>query len=217
MPARSERFPKPGDRFGLLTVLEIVRIADSANHSYACARVLCDCGSINTTRTDSLLRGSSPCRCVKRGRPRLPDARKRRRLYRIWVGMKSRCFTKSAKSYCHYGGRGITVCDEWHSYDAFERWAHNNGYDKELTLDRIDTNGDYCPENCRWATTLQQQNNRRSHVRLTVWGETKNLAEWSRDSRCKCKFGTLESRIRNFGWDVERAISTPTRHYHRRI
>ena len=90
------------------------------------------------------------------------------RLYKVWKGMRERCYYKNHKGYKYYGARGIAVCDEWrNSYAAFEKWALSNGYNRnakqgECTLDRIDVNGDYCPENCRWVPMSVQNKNRRT-------------------------------------------------------
>jgi len=86
-----------------------------------------------------------------------------KRIYRIWDNIKSRCYRKSAKQYCDYGGRGITMCIEWfNSFEAFHNWALSNGYNDTLTIDRINNDGDYTPENCKWSTREQQQQNTRA-------------------------------------------------------
>jgi hypothetical protein len=85
------------------------------------------------------------------------------RLYRIWKNMKTRCFNQKVKSYKDYGGRGITICDEWcNSFEAFETWALSNGYADDLTIDRINNDWNYCPDNCKWATKKEQANNKRN-------------------------------------------------------
>lgn len=99
------------------------------------------------------------------------------RLYGIWENMRARCGNKKNPNYKDYGGRGITVCDEWSEYTAFKNWALKNGYNPSLTIDRIDVNGNYCPENCRWATQKEQCRNTRFNHLLTYNGETKTLAE----------------------------------------
>lgn len=130
------------------------------------------------------------------------------RLYSAWLNMKARCLRKSSREYENYGGRGISVCKEWiESYETFRDWAMNNGYNNSLTLDRIDVNGNYCPENCRWITNKEQQNNRRNNVKYTFNGETLTLSQWS-DKLGIC-YKTLQKRIRN--WGVERAFSTPVK------
>lgn len=100
------------------------------------------------------------------------------RIYGIWSGMIQRCYNPNGSGYDNYGGRGIRVCDRWlHSYYAFEKWARANGYRDNLTIDRIDNDGDYSPENCRWATRKQQQNNRRNNVFVKVKGVKMTVAE----------------------------------------
>lgn len=128
------------------------------------------------------------------------------RLHRTWQNMKARCYRKSAREYENYGGRGIKVCDEWKSsYEAFKEWSINNGYTDELTIDRIDVNGNYEPSNCRWITNKEQQNNRRDNVIYEFNGETKTLAQWS--EYLGICYKTLQKRIQQ--WGVERAFTTP--------
>mgnify|MGYP003348565830 CR=1 FL=1 len=129
------------------------------------------------------------------------------RIHKIWSGIIERCFMTYHKSYKHYGGRGISMCKEWEqNFVSFYTWAINNGYEEHLTIDRIDVNGNYCPENCRWATTKEQANNKRNNVILTAFGETKSLTMWSEDDRCSVSKTTIMNRIRN-KWTTEDAIS----------
>lgn len=103
------------------------------------------------------------------------------RVYSIYNNMIHRCYNEKVAHYDLYGGRGIRVCDEWrNSVEAFYEWAINNGYDENLTIDRIDSNGNYEPSNCKWATMKVQQNNKRSNLFLTINGETHTVTEWSR-------------------------------------
>lgn len=105
------------------------------------------------------------------------------RLYRVWGGMKKRCCKPSHPFYANYGGRGITVCEEWrNSFEAFYDWAMSNGYSDDLTLDRIDNNGNYCPENCRFVTQTEQIRNRSISRTATINGMTKSLMEWASEN-----------------------------------
>lgn len=126
------------------------------------------------------------------------------RIYGIWAGMMQRCSNKKASGYKNYGGRGIKVCEEWkQSFFAFEGWAREHGYRDNLTIDRIDNNGNYEPENCRWATRKQQQNNRRSNIFVEVCGEQLTVAE------AADKYGVERSkayqRIR-LGWTGDQMV-----------
>jgi hypothetical protein len=126
-----------------------------------------------------------------------------------WNGMKARCSIISNTNYKNYGGRGVKVCDEWvDNYKAFRGWALQNGYSDELTIDRIDNDGNYEPGNCRWVTADEQARNKRSTVRLTAFGETKPMLEWLKDKRCVVSRDTLARRIRD-GYDHESSISCP--------
>lgn len=100
-------------------------------------------------------------------------------LFNTWQTMKGRCENPKREKYKDYGGRGIKVCAEWQSAEHFVRWALSNGYSEGLQLDRIDNNGDYCPENCRFVTPKENSRNKRNNKHLTINGETKCVAEWS--------------------------------------
>lgn len=126
------------------------------------------------------------------------------RLYNIWLGVRTRCYNKKNAMYKHYGGRGVKMCHEWDSYMCFKEWALSNGYSDNLSLDRIDVNGNYEPSNCRWATQKEQMRNTRKNHFLTFRGETKTMVEWSEITGIK--YHTLKNRINNYGWDVGRAL-----------
>jgi hypothetical protein len=133
------------------------------------------------------------------------------RPYRIWRCMKNRCeYAACEANYRHYGARGVRVCDEWQSFINFRDWATSHGYDDSLQLDRIDPNGNYEPNNCRWVTTLVNASNKRNTRFLTAFGETKPLAEWTRDPRCKVKRQALWMRLK-IGWKPEEALTKPAR------
>jgi hypothetical protein len=119
--------------------------------------------------------------------------RKEERLYRIWMAMRARCRCKNISSYKYYGGRGIKVCKEWNNYLVFKEWALSNGYDENLSIDRINHNGNYEPSNCRWTTAQEQANNKRNNHLITINGESHTLAEWSKLSGIN--YSTIRSRI----------------------
>lgn len=129
----------------------------------------------------------------------------RERLYNIWLHMKDRCNNPNFKSYHNYGGRGISVCEEWsNSYQTFREWALENGYSDELTIDRIYVNGNYSPSNCRWLTRQEQSYNKRTNKIIAYCGKTQTLTEWA--DELNIKRNTLVYRLRR-GWAVERALS----------
>lgn len=100
--------------------------------------------------------------------------------YASYHSMMDRCYREKSANYSYYGGRGIRVCGEWHNIENFEKWALSSGYAPGLWLDRVDVDGDYCPSNCKWATPMEQANNRRNTVYLTYCGETMSLSDWAR-------------------------------------
>jgi len=127
------------------------------------------------------------------------------RLHHIWKSIKQRCYNPNNNRYSNYGGRGITVCDEWrNSFNAFYEWAMANGYADDLTIDRKDTNGNYEPSNCCWATQKEQQNNRRNNCLITHNGETHTLAEWA--AITGLKYQTIQRRLKT-GWNIKDALT----------
>lgn len=121
--------------------------------------------------------------------------------------MRERCNNPNFVHFDNYGGRGICVCKEWaENYGAFREWALDNGYKDDLTLERKDNDGDYCPDNCKWATPKEQANNRHSNHLLTLKGITHNIEEWSKITGLPRH--VIDGRLRR-GWDTEKTLSTP--------
>lgn len=125
------------------------------------------------------------------------------RLYFIWKTMRQRCNNPNNGKYKRYGKRGIKVCPEWDDYSNFKRWSMSNGYSEKLTIDRIDTNGDYEPSNCRWADDIQQANNKTSNVMINYKGEIMTMAEFCRKNNLKYK---MFSKYRKLGIPIEELI-----------
>ena len=202
-----------GKRFGRLLVIE--KMSEHDKNGRLRWRCKCDCENEITIVTHGLTKGTSSCGCLQKEVAR--DAhlvhgdcrrgQKKNRLFWIWAGMKNRIFNKNNHAYAAYGGRGITVCQEWLEYTNFKNWAVANGYNEALTLDRIDVNGDYTPENCRWATYEVQANNSRKNVFWEYNGERLTIAQWAK--KLGIKPSRLWTRVHNHKWSVERALSTP--------
>ena len=131
------------------------------------------------------------------------------RIYHIWCDMKRRCKNPKNKRYNRYGGRGICVCEEWENFENFYDWAIQNGFEKNLTLDRIDVNGNYEPENCRWISRKEQMRNTRSNHLLTYNGDTKTMAEWAEIAGIP--YSTLKQRINKYNYSVEKALTKPAK------
>lgn len=149
-----------GKRFGRLVVLSMDRAEKKNGRFWLCR---CDCGNLTVVRETDLRRGNTKsCGCLRKERLQIHGDRYTR-LYNIWKGMKKRCGYQKAVNYKNYGGRGIKVCSAWEkSFSAFREWALQNGYQDDLTIDRVDNNGNYEPGNCRWVTMKEQNHNKRS-------------------------------------------------------
>lgn len=213
----AQRQDMTGRRFGKLTVIEPADdyISPQGYH-YARWVCKCDCGNVITTRGDGLRNGTTgSCGCKKpelnRKRAIHGDNRKEstNRLYSIWANMLQRCSNSNRPDYKFYGGRCISVCDEWHNYVQFKVWAIAHGYADNLTLDRIDPNGNYEPDNCRWLTIQAQQNNKRSNHYLTYNNTTMSMSEWA--DVVDIPYSTIRSRVNLLGWSAEKALTTPVK------
>lgn len=130
------------------------------------------------------------------------------RLYKRWKGIKYRCYGKHCSKYYMYGARGIMMCDEWkNDFMTFYKWSMENGFKPELTIDRIDYNGNYCPENCRWVDVYAQANNKSNIKRYNIDNQNLTLTEVSQ--KYNVNFETLSNRVLNLKWDLYKAINTP--------
>lgn len=171
-----------GKRFGRLTVIGVEDNGKRQTY-YACQ---CDCGNVKVIRADALISGATKsCGCIKKEQDKTNLTANHRhkmsgtRLYNIWSGLKGRCNNPNDPRYDRYGGRGISVCEEWNkSFQSFYDWAISNGYSDDLTIDRIDNDGNYDPTNCKWSTNKEQCNNRSSNINIKIGNATKALTEW---------------------------------------
>lgn len=170
-------------RFGKLVVLE-------RSEPYICPKgrkrtrwkCLCDCGNISIAQTSKLTTGNTKsCGCGKIGN-NFKHGLRNTRLYRIWANMKTRCYNTNDNHYERWGGRGITMCDEWkNNFKPFYDWAMTNGYSDDLSIDRVDNNGNYEPNNCRWATVKEQNNNKRN-VKKKKGGDFMKLYSYQQEA-----------------------------------
>lgn len=190
-----------GKRFGRLVVIEKAK----TEHKSTRWKCKCDCGNECTVLAENLKTGhTTSCGCYreeKRPSLRYKHGQRHTRIYSTYTKIKDRCYNPNNPSYSRYGGRGITICDEWKKNpESFIKWAYDNGYDEkaaygECTLDRIDNDKGYSPDNCRWVNEQVQANNRRSNKRYEYNGETHTIAEWSRI--LNVNMGTMVSGLLN--------------------
>ena len=197
-----------GQRFGHLTVIKRAG-SQGKNTTWLCR---CECGKECIVQSSNLKNQKNiSCGCNRRqlaSKKFKTHGMAKTRLYKEWRRMKERCHLKTKDGYERYGGRGITVCSEWlNSFEAFRDWALANGYRDNLTLDRINVDGNYEPSNCRWATNSEQQSNKSSNRFITFDNRTQTLSQWARETGIRKD--TLRCRLEN-GWSVERALKEPT-------
>lgn len=184
-----------GDRFGRLTVVQRLASDRNGNAVWLCE---CDCGNSTTATTAKMKTGRKvSCGCWRNRQ----NGHSRERLYVIWRGMMSRCNDPRHDHYMNYGGRGISVCEEWRSFLPFREWAIANGYTDEMSIDRIDNDGDYQPGNCRWVTQKAQCNNRSNNRRISYRGSTYTVTEFA--EILNAPVYSIRNHLRA-GWSVER-------------
>lgn len=196
-----------GQRFGMWIVLKQLP-SFKRQSRWLCK---CDCGVDRSVTYSSLKNNTSKsCGCVSKisktniintGTHKMTKTK----LYRVFAGIKRRCYNKNDQAYNDYGGRGIKMCVQWlNSFEAFYNWAHDNGYKPGLTIDRKDNNGNYEPGNCRWVTRKEQALNRRSNVFITYNNITKTQSEWADDM--KIDRNTIAWRVKN-NWPLEKVLT----------
>jgi hypothetical protein len=208
-----------GQKFGRLTVIALIEKASRGKGNRAKYRCRCDCGKIKPVSSSSVRTGNTKfCGCMKKEhfyglitKHGLSNIR----LYIIWKHIVQRWENKNVERYKDYGGRGISICDEWRKEPAlFVKWALTNGYKENLSIDRIDVNGNYCPDNCGWVPLKKQAQNKRSNRLFTVKGDTHCLSEWAQISGIP--YETLRSRLKA-GMPFEQAICKEARHENSRV
>ena len=199
-----------GRKFGKLTVISRAENTSSGKAKWIC---ICDCGgekkkSVTTYDLRSGRVKSCGCLYFESNRERnKKHGKTKTKIYRIWSGMKARCSRPSSFAYKNYGGRGITICKEWlHDFQAFYDWAMAHGYADDLSIDRIDVNGNYEPSNCIWTSMKKQENNRRNNRIIEFCGEKYTVAELA--DLLSIPYATLLNRI-NSGWNECEFAMTP--------
>ena len=191
-----------GNKYGKLLVVE--SCGQKANDRHYFSKVRCECGKEYLVPDTELIYGRRRG-CTSCGNGSWIHGKTNTKLFNVWASMKQRCLDKNHKNYKDYGGRGIKICDEWlNDFKTFYEWAMSNGYKEELSIDRIDNNGNYEPSNCRWADLITQANNKRNSRIITYKGKTDTLPNWAR--KYNIHPTTLAFRLKN-GWSVERALN----------
>lgn len=207
-----------GQRFGMLTVTGITH-KQIGQYNRAVWVLKCDCGNEKTALPTEIASGrcrSCGCfhdaRCKEKATKFKHHVHEYKRLYGIYNGIKRRCFNKKEPRYKDYGARGITMCEEWlnpiDGFDNFVEWALSHGYSDELTIERDDVDGDYCPENCSWITLAEQRYNQRGTIWVDYKGEHIQLMKLC--ERLGISYDTVHDRYRHRGWTIERAIEEPS-------
>jgi len=199
--------------------LKVIKFSHNNKFSDKMWECICDCGNIVFASTNSLRRNNTKsCGCLQKEKAAITGKAllsthglskdsdgKKTRLFQIWMGMKTRCYNLNVVEYPRYGGKGIIICDEWQNFETFHNWAFTNGYQENLSIDRVNTNGNYEPSNCRWVTDKVQCRNRTTSRFIEFNGQQKTLAEWAEinSMSTNCLFERLKR-----GWGIEKSLTT---------
>lgn len=208
-------FINKGTHIGKLTVTKF-NIVNSLDEKI---EFRCDCGKIKNINLWSVLFGKTySCGCYVLEKNSKLNGISKTRVYSIFRRMKERCYNPKNKRYSSYGARGIRICNEWLNKNDgivnFYNWSMSHGYKDNLTIDRIDVNGNYSPNNCRWITNKEQQNNKTNNVYITYKGERKTISQWA--EFLGVNKSTLDYRIIRYNWPLERAFNEPVQKHFRR-
>lgn len=190
-----------GERYGRLTAIKPTEKRTKGGGVIWLFR--CDCGNekeipLNSVRSNLI----KSCGCLLK-----PHGETKTRIHRIWVNMRMRCKHEGQK---HWHDKGIMVCEEWKDYITFRDWALSNGYAEDLTLDRIDSDGDYCPENCRWVSYAVQSRNTSHNHFVEIGGVKKIVPDWCKELGTVSR-ASVYRRVRDYGWSFEKALLEPKR------
>lgn len=204
-----------GKKYGRLFVVKHLGSDDQNQALWLCK---CDCGNEHIVTGHNLIRGrTKSCGCLKNelSSKRLKThGKSKTRLYDIWIAMKQRCYNTNHSHYKNYGERGILICDEWkNSFEVFAKWAFENGYNNNLTIDRININGNYEPSNCRWISNFEQQQNRTNSHIIEYQGRKYTLSQLAK--KYNIKANVFERRLKS-GWEIETALNKPVRNLQRK-
>jgi len=187
-----------GQRFGKLYVVCFFEKTKARATRWKC---ICDCGNTKIVRSDHLVSGATKsCGCIVK-----KHGQYNTKLYSVWSGMLKRCFSPTNRNFKYYGARGISVCDEWHNnFIVFSKWATENGYKEGLAIDRIDNDGHYSPQNCRWVTSKENANNRSTNRIVEHEGLRKTVSEWA--STFGIDYDIFYGRMYNEEFSIEKYL-----------
>ena len=195
-------------KYGRLTILEL---AGKNKFGHMLVKCKCECGNTMVTEATRVIHGKTlSCGCLQKevaAKRMTVHGMTNTRLHAIWQAMIRRCEDPKNNRYYSYGAKGIAVCNEWKDFTNFKNWSFANGYSEELSIDRINNDKGYCPENCRWATKIQQANNKTNNRMLTYKGQTKTAKQWSRFFGFDYKY--FHEKLKKCGWSIEKVLEIP--------